>query len=406
MKRLLFLIGLFLSLSISSAQVTLEKLRANPEDATSLFHPYVAAPDTDTPAPAGYKPFYISHYGRHGSRYETGKSLIEEAPKQLGKLRADGLLTEKGVELAEFLKSVVDESDGRWGELTDLGEKEHREIASRMYKRFTPVFSDKSRQDIHCMASTVTRTIVSMASSVSELRSLAPSLRPDFEVGERYQDIMRLGKGFPDSFAKTTSAYRKKRIREIDFSKCGAILFTDPAAAVSRIPNKELFFESLYRGWAIHYAMGLPSFDLRNYIDEDTFMKVWGGIDGRYYTNFSYPAASELLNDIISRADLAVEGGSICADLRYGHDIMLLRLYNLMGFGKGPVKVEEANSLGDCATAVPMASNLQIVFYRNRKGDVLVKFLYNEREIELPALKAADGPYYSWNDVRKYWTKQ
>lgn len=405
MKRLLFLIGLFLSLSIASAQVTLEKLRANPEDATSLFHPYVAAPDTDTPAPTGYKPFYISHYGRHGSRYETGESLITEAPKQLDKIRREGLLTEKGKELADFLQSVADQSQGRWGELTDIGEQEHRDIAFRMYKRFTPVFSDKSRQTIRCMASTATRTIVSMASSVSELRSLSPDIRPDFEVGERYNVIMRLGSGFPDQVARTTSSYRKKRIREVDPMNCGTILFTDPSAALSRIPNKELFFESLYRGWAIHYAMGLPPFDLRNYLDEDSFMKIWGGIDGRYYTNFNYPAAEELLLDIVNHADNAIEGGSVCADLRYGHDVMLMRLMSRMGFGKGKINVEEANSIGDCASSVPMASNLQIAFYRNRKGDVLVKFLYNEQERTLPGLKPAEGPYYRWNDVKAFWTK-
>ena len=30
--------------------------------------PYEYLPGPQTPAPKGYKPFYISHYGRHGSR--------------------------------------------------------------------------------------------------------------------------------------------------------------------------------------------------------------------------------------------------------------------------------------------------------------------------------------------------
>ena len=36
---------------------------------------YVAYPGPQkvlTPAPKGYRPFYISHYGRHGSRYLIG----------------------------------------------------------------------------------------------------------------------------------------------------------------------------------------------------------------------------------------------------------------------------------------------------------------------------------------------
>ncbi len=37
---------------------------------TNLHHNYEAPEKIiDTPAPKGYKPFYVSHYGRHGSRY-------------------------------------------------------------------------------------------------------------------------------------------------------------------------------------------------------------------------------------------------------------------------------------------------------------------------------------------------
>ena len=42
-----------------------------------------------TPAPKGYKPFYISHYGRHGSRYLIGEedydypiSILSAAEKE------------------------------------------------------------------------------------------------------------------------------------------------------------------------------------------------------------------------------------------------------------------------------------------------------------------------------------
>ena len=47
-----------------------------------------------------------------------------------------------------------------------------------------------------------------------------------------------------------------------------------------------------------------------------------------------------------------------------------------------------------------MASNLQIIFYRNKKGDVLVKFLYQEKERLLRGLEPVTGPYYRWEDVK------
>ncbi len=46
-----------------------EQLKAHPEylDGTDFLCP--TGPAVLTKAPKGYKPFYISHYGRHGARY-------------------------------------------------------------------------------------------------------------------------------------------------------------------------------------------------------------------------------------------------------------------------------------------------------------------------------------------------
>ena len=40
-----------------------------------------------------------------------------------------------------------------------------------------------------------------------------------------------------------------------------------------------------------------------------------------------------------------------------------------------------------------MAANVQLVFYRNKQGDVLVKALHNEAEVRLP-LAGDNAPYY------------
>lgn len=49
-----------------------------------------------------------------------------------------------------------------------------------------------------------------------------------------------------------------------------------------------------------------------------------------------------------------------------------------------------------------MAGNIQLIFYRNAKGRVLVKFLLNEREVTVPV--AGDtAPYYDWKVVRNYY---
>lgn len=397
--------ALMLLLQPAGAQVTLEKLRNSPELMTGLFHPYPASPDADTPAPAGFKPFYISHYGRHGSRFETSESLVTLAPSYFKKLREAGLLTAKGEALADFLQGIADESAGRWGELTELGAKEHREIADRLYARFTPVFQDRKRADVVCTASVVTRCVVSMASSTGELRALAPELRFSYRTGERYQSFMRNTQTSQKQNLRTNASLLQKRYKaELDPAKAGFALFTDCAAALALIPKPAAFFESIYRGWAIHLAMGCPFFDLRDYLDEETLMTLWGGTDARYLNGMSFPDAAVLLKEMLACADAALDGGSVCADLRYGHDNMLLPMLSLLGLSPWPFTFEESNSVFDCASAVPMASNMQMVFYKNRRDEVLVKILYNERERILPGLKPVTGPYYDWNELKKFFS--
>ena len=53
---------------------------------------------------------------------------------------------------------------------------------------------------------------------------------------------------------------------------------------------------------------------------------------------------------------------------------------------------------------IPMASNMQFVFYRNKKNpdDVLVRVLLNEKELRLP-LPGDRAPYYRWEDFRDFY---
>ena len=49
-----------------------------PEQTGSIYYAYPVPSSTYTPAPTGYEPFYISHYGRHGSRWMTADERYTE----------------------------------------------------------------------------------------------------------------------------------------------------------------------------------------------------------------------------------------------------------------------------------------------------------------------------------------
>ena len=84
-KVLISLLALSLCVSIS-AQDALSLLRENPDRAANNMHSYEFCEIHDTPAPKGFKPFYITHYGRHGSRYEQNATFANTAIRTLSLL--------------------------------------------------------------------------------------------------------------------------------------------------------------------------------------------------------------------------------------------------------------------------------------------------------------------------------
>lgn len=62
------------TLAAQPLKSTAERLREDPDRAAAVHHSYEYVATPDTPAPAGYTPFYVSHYGRHGSRRSLGSN--------------------------------------------------------------------------------------------------------------------------------------------------------------------------------------------------------------------------------------------------------------------------------------------------------------------------------------------
>ena len=65
-------IVLFLAFPLwMQGQSAREEIGKNPALAAGKYYAYQAPEEKLTPAPAGYEPFYISMFARHGSRYLT-----------------------------------------------------------------------------------------------------------------------------------------------------------------------------------------------------------------------------------------------------------------------------------------------------------------------------------------------
>ena len=66
------------------------------EEYAGVFRLYPAADLRCGDAPDGYDPFYISHYGRHGSRYVIDADQYEDVLNVLKTASADDKLTPLG----------------------------------------------------------------------------------------------------------------------------------------------------------------------------------------------------------------------------------------------------------------------------------------------------------------------
>ena len=114
------------------AQTSKAELLANMELATGNYCNYPLPKGTVTPAPAGYEPFYVSHYGRHGARYMTDDNAYKYVIGKMDTAQARGWLTPKGVEVLQRVKLAAADAWHRDGDLTKLGARQHQGIAHRL----------------------------------------------------------------------------------------------------------------------------------------------------------------------------------------------------------------------------------------------------------------------------------
>ena len=118
MKRLIALLS-FISLQLSlitvTAQTAREEIARNKWLAGSNYLDYDRQlPDFNyTKVPKGYVPFYMSHYGRHGSRWLIGRDDYKRVIRPLRQAREQGKLTREGEEVLRKLELFNKTTDRR-----------------------------------------------------------------------------------------------------------------------------------------------------------------------------------------------------------------------------------------------------------------------------------------------------
>ena len=403
----------FLTLaSLLGAQEWESALAENPMRAGCTYHSYEAPVNAvSTPAPKGFKPVYISHYGRHGSRYHSAFMIDQSYPRELRYADSLGLLTDAGKAVLDELMTVYRAHEGMLGELSQKGFREHQGIAERMYRSYPELW--KNRKTVNGISSYYSRCVLSMGAFTGRLQALVPELSVSLTTGHKYFDIVANDVEYHDEAVEEVAVWEKaERERRFDPSRMAALLFKevpeglDVQQAIKSIHIYGCITESLEHelgGYLNIFRWFTPE---ELYTQWSIYSDVWYGeqCDSDEYGKFVMASTGNILSHVVENADKALEDGSdVAADLRFGHDNGLMPLVFALGF-EGSSRKSYAGSYKTYPDFIYncKASNIQMVFYRNAKKEVLVKVLYNEKETSLKDLSPVSGPYYKWSDLRSY----
>ena len=398
-----------------SAQTSKAELLAHLELATGNYCNYPLPSGHVTPAPEGYEPFYVSHYGRHGARYMTDDDPYKYIIGKLDTAQTRGWLTDKGQEVLLRLRRAAADAWNRDGDLTRLGALQHQGIAHRLATNYPALLMQPV--DVRANSSTVRRCILSMANFCQELKSMNPQLNITMDASKHDMyyltpndsiDIPQ--KGIDDPLYEKLDQFRHEKLNGRHQM---ALLFKDPAVVGDFVDGYQLA-DGL---WNIASDMHcLPELELSFNdlftVDEliDGFRVynaswcLWEGLMPGSRPN--YYAIYPLLQNFLDEADQLIASGRRQVRLRFGHDSVVLPFAFILGVKEaihGTDDMENLHNTFAIFRLIPMAGNVRLIFFRKQgSDDILVKFLMNENETSVP-IDTDCYPFYHWKDVSAHY---
>lgn len=410
----------------------------------SNYYAYPTPTAKYTKAPAGYKPFYLSHYGRHGSRFHQPADHYHALYNTLAKADSLGKLTDLGKSLLERAKYLDEYAAPRAGDLTQLGVAQHQGIAKRMVKNFPEVF--KNDAYIEAYASTSVRCVVSMAAFLEELHALKPKVEIHQESGKYLMSFISpldFGKIINESNTPAWQKENEKLYSHVNPTRMMRALFNDSNYIKKNVDGGDLLSKIYEIGNSLQ---GSPEIEF-NFDDlwtDEEFTARWHAQNAWWYSVLgNNPFAKKqglenarpLLKNVLDEADKVIAADTAKTDktagkkpakkttatLRFGHDTVifpfavLLQLENgSMNTGIETADMENLHKVWRDYEISPMAANVQFVFYKSAKkgSPILVKVMLNEIEQKLPVTcdsatikNCPAAPYYRWDDVREFYRK-
>lgn len=310
-----------------SGQNARQEIYANPDKAGGVYYAYTYDNPARTPAPEGYEPFYISHYGRHGSRMLLRASEYTEVLETFGKaaprgrfvgVRA-GCLTPRGT-------GLLGRGRQGWRPHAAGGRTALRDCGT-VFESYPEVFRGNARID--AQSTVVVRCVLSMAAFCDRLRRMNPELEITRTANNRttrylnffstaanpglapeYLNLLK-----SESWIQAEERFRKSRMHP---ERLMARLFAGGKAPADIDPR-----ELMQQLWAlaVNEQDTRSGITFRDLFTPEELYAVWECVNYRFYhqrgpgalnRGYALRYATALLEEIIARADSAlVRGGAL-----------------------------------------------------------------------------------------------
>jgi len=413
MKKTILILCLLPAAFFYKGQTIKEEIFSDIRKTGGVYYAYPGPSGKLTPALSGYQDFYVSHYGRHGSRWLINDKDFSGVMDILKKAADNNALTDNGKSALKRLEKIWKTAEGHNGDLTELGGLQHRQISQRMFRNNPHAFQGNAV--VTAKSTLVPRCIISMAYFTNALMASNPKLDIIVESSDKYMKYLNHHTKESIDFRANDSFWqeekRKFKQEAMHSDRFIKNLFSSDDYIYKNV-NPEKVVEAFY--WIASDMQNLET-DISFYdlFTKEELFNIYQVINYQFYVNDAASPLSKglvkdnaipLVKNIIEETEDYIKNNKRGASLRFGHDgniAPLLALIRIEGMDKEETDPKEVYKIWNTFEAAPMAANLQMVFYKNKKNDVLVKFLLNENEVKVP-VKTNKYPYYQWQDVKAY----
>ena len=397
-----------------------EELMQTPDKAAGIY--YVRKFNADAAdAPEGYKPFYINGYFRHGARHVDDVHTYPDVIGSLETAADEDNLTPFGKAIYERLEPFKVNIMYREGDLTGIGYRQSRDLGARMADNYPEVFENEPYVKAH--STNVLRVSATMQSVIEGILSRFPGLHIDEIDNSRafLPELNPYGSVCPGRLPIDADIVSGKEIWDrkyeafrdslLDVDSFLSRMFID----IDKVKASYEPHDLERRFWLMASLMQcldrqVPLWDI--FTEEEIL--AWAEVENyRYYAQKGNEPVNmgrgsglgvRTLKHILEEAKEDIDLGRHGIDLNFGHDGTLMALMANLGAGTWGVQTGRPRDvIGSWRYwDIPMGANLQFVFYRNGGGDILVRVMLNEADIDLH-LNTVEGKFYRWDEFYRHY---